>query len=982
MRAAWWTIALGAALVAWCFAGIGCGQMFAVRDAAHYYYPLLQYVRSQWRAGQVPLWNPYQDLGMPLAAGGTAAAFYPPALVLVLAPTFEAGYRVYVVGHVVLAMLSAWLLARQWQASGPAAAAAAAAYAFSGSVLFQHANVVYLVGAAWFPLALRAGERLLEGHGRAAMGLAATTALMVLGGDLQAAYHAAVWIAARWLWFGGAASKGAAGRGPAGAPAGGPMPANNAPSPFHKAGNLACAGNRLVRWATQARLTPLAAALSLGGVLAAVQILPSAEFARLSHRTQALVGTLWELPAVWREGQMGAWAQAFLGRGIRPGSHREQIYHYSVGPWRAAELVWPNCGGRCFPEHRRWFAVLPAEGPLWVPSLYLGVLPLVLAVRTMRFFPQKPGYASAGPGAASGAAAELLPSPREEARVRWLSWMTMLFAAGSLGWHGLGWVGNELRMALGAHRGEAWPIGPPFGGVYWAMTVLLAGYSAFRYPGKLFTVATLGLAMLAAAGWDRAVGPDRPQVRKCLARLAVLSAWGALAAILLKPAWTRALAGVPASPQFGPFDAQGAFCDLVGGLVHTGAVAAVALGLLAAASSTRWARRLPAFLTILVALDVGVANRWMVGTAPQGLWRANSVLAESIQRDALRRGQTGPVRVFRRPAWTAQSWKNTLSASRLAEIVQWNRNTLQPLHHLGVPLALAQVADAMNLADYRMWLAAARQTPDRQRPALLPGQEVLDAVGAAYVVLAGNEVPEVGVRVKLAKQFPCDADVSLWYNAEAYPRAWIVHRVVRLEPLGSTTPQAMLRRTREVLAHLKHPAVLRDVAVVEAQPANSALPAWGAGGIEPHTQPSLARQSAAAAEKCRIVRYEPCRVEIEVQLQQEGLVVLADQFYPGWTLEVASNGSPPRRWPVLRTNRVMRGAWLPPGRHRLVYRYRPASFPIGALLSGVGWAAVGAWLGWDAARRTVKTPAACRLQRLAKPLGGLRPKPAAPTTPQ
>jgi hypothetical protein len=96
-------------------------------------------------------------------------------------------------------------------------------------------------------------------------------------------------------------------------------------------------------------------------------------------------------------------------------------------------------------------------------------------------------------------------------------------------------------------------------------------------------------------------------------------------------------------------------------------------------------------------------------------------------------------------------------------------------------------------------------------------------------------------------------------------------------------------------------------------------------------------EGTSAAESCRVVHYDPLRVEIEAELTRPGLVVLADQFYPGWRLSVATAGGPDRQVPILRTNRVMRGAWLPAGRHRLVYRYRPASFLWGAAISGIGW---------------------------------------------
>ena len=129
-------------------------EMFVFRDAAHYYYPYYKYVAQQWGEGRVPLWNPLENLGQPLLADATAAVLYPGKLIFALPLGYDTNYKVYIVGHVLFAAISAFIAARGFGRSKYAATACAISYAFSGSVVFQYCNVIFLVGAAWLPLAM------------------------------------------------------------------------------------------------------------------------------------------------------------------------------------------------------------------------------------------------------------------------------------------------------------------------------------------------------------------------------------------------------------------------------------------------------------------------------------------------------------------------------------------------------------------------------------------------------------------------------------------------------------------------------------------------------------------------------------------------------------------------------------------------------------------------------------------------------------
>jgi hypothetical protein len=99
----------------------------------------------------------------------------------------------------------------------------------------------------------------------------------------------------------------------------------------------------------------------------------------------------------------------------------------------------------------------------------------------------------------------------------------------------------------------------------------------------------------------------------------------------------------------------------------------------------------------------------------------------------------------------------------------------------------------------------------------------------------------------------------------------------------------------------------------------------------------LASTSRRSLSTARVVRYQPNRVEIEAEMAAPGLLILSDAYYPGWTMTV--DGQPA---PLLRVNYALRGGYLSPGTHYVVFRFAPVAFYIGlavtcaALAAGTG----------------------------------------------
>jgi len=80
--------------------------------------------------------------------------------------------------------------------------------------------------------------------------------------------------------------------------------------------------------------------------------------------------------------------------------------------------------------------------------------------------------------------------------------------------------------------------------------------------------------------------------------------------------------------------------------------------------------------------------------------------------------------------------------------------------------------------------------------------------------------------------------------------------------------------------------------------------------------------------RTEIVRYSNQHVTIRAALDNSGVLVLADSFYPGWKVFVDGEERE-----VLRANYFFRGVLLAPGEHRVEFRYEPASFYYGVVIS-------------------------------------------------
>ena len=88
-------------------------------------------------------------------------------------------------------------------------------------------------------------------------------------------------------------------------------------------------------------------------------------------------------------------------------------------------------------------------------------------------------------------------------------------------------------------------------------------------------------------------------------------------------------------------------------------------------------------------------------------------------------------------------------------------------------------------------------------------------------------------------------------------------------------------------------------------------------------QPSESFEAQASIEQ-----YENNSVTVQTTANHEGVLVLADSFYPGWKAFLDGNETN-----IFRANHFFRAVVLPKGAHRVEFKYEPWSFKLGWIIS-------------------------------------------------
>jgi hypothetical protein len=87
-------------------------------------------------------------------------------------------------------------------------------------------------------------------------------------------------------------------------------------------------------------------------------------------------------------------------------------------------------------------------------------------------------------------------------------------------------------------------------------------------------------------------------------------------------------------------------------------------------------------------------------------------------------------------------------------------------------------------------------------------------------------------------------------------------------------------------------------------------------------------ETANFTYRSKIISYENQSIVIQAWLSSPGVLVLADSYYPGWKAYVDD-----KEVPIHRANLLFRAVTLSAGDHAVTFRYEPASFKIGLIVS-------------------------------------------------
>ena len=832
------------------------------RDAGHFYYPTLHFEHQQWQQGEVPLWNPQDELGRPFAADVSAGVFYPGKLIFMFPLTFSMCLLLYTALHLLLAAYSTFRAARYLKATPLASIIAAISFTLGGAVLSQHANIIFLVSAAWLPLGLLYGLQLIrnENKSRACILLSICLALIILGGDPQAVVHLVIVLLVCWFIL--------------------PRCPQHTSTPAAQS-----------RLPLKTLLATLSCVTFITTALTAIQLLPTLQW---SQRAERNMRSSSQTAFQWAGDLLkhNDFENEIIASKTTDHNHSQRVYKFSLPPWQLAELALPNVSGKLYPQRNHWTFLFPDSQSIWFPTIYQGIIPLLLAISAMTLRRRKDTIAAM------------------------LSWVLTLTLFAALGTFGFGWIWNQIVPTT--------TIAPTNFSLYWILTNIIPEYIDFRYPAKWFVLTSLMLALLASRGWDQ-FSQRLPQMRQhILLWLTILATVFTLIGIGCIPlsTWIDAKLSNNLADQFlGPISSSGALRNLFTAPLHA-LIASITIfsiciwGIFGRWQKNSWA---PILVPLLILVDLLIANHWVLVSAPANAWKTTS----TIQRITTNSTPLEPIRIYRarKHHWYPPAFAESSSPQRLTEALRWDRQTLRTRLHLLSPYQLLDTNASLSNADYESMLRVMRNHGIRRADGITePDLRGLALLGADYLIAPKSLNPYSDEPDNQAPSWPIAIDAHLIKLNSAYPAAWVTHDWEATQPVTTHSSHELDTLSERVF----YP--------------NNSFRNFANWTFWETSQPREPSHPELTAEPVKIIQRKVGYLQLETHLKAPGLLIVNQGYAPGWKAKVWNrHNTLPQAHSVHRGNRVMQAIWLEPGDHTVELIYQPTSFLLGLMISALAW---------------------------------------------
>ncbi len=180
----------------------GPNQALDSNDLPAQFYPLYTYVHQTLQSGDLPLWNPHQFIGHPVAGNPQIALFYP-ATWLTWLIGVERGLNLSLAFHTWFAAWGMARLARRFGSSYVGALLAGIIYAMSGfaGARYFAGHYTLLIVFAWIPWIMTAYRYALDrGTWRSTLPGIAALGLAILAGHPPMLVYLGLCLVALWAW--------------------------------------------------------------------------------------------------------------------------------------------------------------------------------------------------------------------------------------------------------------------------------------------------------------------------------------------------------------------------------------------------------------------------------------------------------------------------------------------------------------------------------------------------------------------------------------------------------------------------------------------------------------------------------------------------------------------------------------------------------------------------------------------------------------